>query len=217
MDDDTRNHAERSTDDEYEDLPPTIQRRRGQRPITDDKPEQSADNPSIADDDKHGETLPVQPAQVEELPAFDFSPSRPRPRETAILYDDPSAYWRHDPNAPRGTATLSPKREIILVIRGMIERVFLEENQSVILGRADPSAPLSRRLINLMSYGALDRGVSRRHARLYLKDNNLYLTDLNSTNGTYLAGKRLNPNEPILLRNGDEILLGRLAIEILFH
>jgi pSer/pThr/pTyr-binding forkhead associated (FHA) protein len=49
-----------------------------------------------------------------------------------------------------------------------------------------------------------------------LKGDQIYITDLMSTNGTYLAGQRLKPNEATLLRKGDELLIGRLPIQILF-
>lgn len=52
--------------------------------------------------------------------------------------------------------------------------------------------------------------ISRMHARIDLKDNNLYISDLNSTNGTFINGIRLNPNETRMLEAGDEIRLGSL-------
>lgn len=124
------------------------------------------------------------------------------------------------PNAegiPNGTASLEDdQREVIMVIRGMVERVFLSEKLSIVIGRTDLGAR-SRPDIDLTAYGALDRGVSRAHARLHLESNKLYITDLGSTNGTFLAGKRLNPNQPEAIRKGDELLLGRLAVQVMFR
>jgi hypothetical protein len=65
--------------------------------------------------------------------------------------------------------------------------------------------------IDLTPYGAMDRGVSRHHALLHLADDHLYLTDLQSTNGTYVAGQRLEPDTPTVVHKGDEVLLGRLS------
>ncbi|MCH5280896.1 MAG: FHA domain-containing protein [Lachnospiraceae bacterium] len=56
-----------------------------------------------------------------------------------------------------------------------------------------------------------DHSVSRLHARFTLRDDVVYLTDLNSTNGTYKNGVRLEPNELTMLEAEDEIAFGRLT------
>jgi len=48
-----------------------------------------------------------------------------------------------------------------------------------------------------------DRQVSRQHARLSLRENTVFLEDLDSKNGTYLNGQPLTT--PTQLREGDEI------------
>jgi len=53
--------------------------------------------------------------------------------------------------------------------------------------------------------------ISRIHARLDCKDGNLYIQDMNSTNGIYLNGIRMTPNETRDLDVGDEIRLGSLS------
>jgi hypothetical protein len=117
---------------------------------------------------------------------------------------------------PDGLLGPTDKREIILVIRGMVERRVMQENKPIVLGRADMK---SRFLpdVDLTPYGALDRGVSREHATLQLDGDSLYVTDLDSTNGTILAGKRLTPHVKTILRKGDELLLGRLPVQVLFR
>ncbi len=52
--------------------------------------------------------------------------------------------------------------------------------------------------------------ISRMHARVSEEDNHLYLEDLNSTNGTYKNGIRLNPLEKVELEAGDEVKFGTL-------
>ncbi len=39
--------------------------------------------------------------------------------------------------------------------------------------------------------------------------------DLDSANGTYVNGKRLNPNVEHTLKNGDVVALGKLKIQVL--
>lgn len=56
-----------------------------------------------------------------------------------------------------------------------------------------------------------DNSISRIHARFTLRDDVVYLTDLNSTNGTLKNGVRLEPNELTMLEVDDEITFGRLT------
>lgn len=55
-----------------------------------------------------------------------------------------------------------------------------------------------------------DTSVSRVHARFTLREDVVYLTDLNSTNGTKRNGVLLEPNELVMLEADDEITFGRL-------
>jgi hypothetical protein len=58
--------------------------------------------------------------------------------------------------------------------------------------------------------------VSRRHARVLLRDGNYFLEDLGSTNGTYInRGRRLLPGTPQPLADGDEIIVGKTFLR--FH
>ena len=52
------------------------------------------------------------------------------------------------------------------------------------------------------------RRVSRRQAALLCGNGAWYIRDLNSTNGTFVNGERLNPGEVKVLRIGDKICLG---------
>ncbi|MBD1804061.1 FHA domain-containing protein [Microcoleus sp. FACHB-SPT15] len=51
--------------------------------------------------------------------------------------------------------------------------------------------------------------VSRSHLEIRLEDNNYYIEDLGSANGTYLNGSLLRPFTPCQLRVGDKIDLGK--------
>lgn len=54
--------------------------------------------------------------------------------------------------------------------------------------------------------------VSRRHARLLLDDRHFTLIDLNSTNGTEVAGTKLTPNEPYSLAYDEAIQIGPFTL-----
>lgn len=55
-----------------------------------------------------------------------------------------------------------------------------------------------------------EQSLSRMHAKFSKSGNNVYVTDLNSTNGTFRNGMRLMPNASELIEPGDEIRLGKL-------
>ncbi len=55
-----------------------------------------------------------------------------------------------------------------------------------------------------------EAGISRMHAKFSKGGNKVYVTDLNSTNGTFKNGLRLEPNASEIIEPGDEIRLGRL-------
>jgi hypothetical protein len=55
-----------------------------------------------------------------------------------------------------------------------------------------------------------DDSVSRIHARIFTDNELVYLEDLNSTNGTFKNGLRLQPYEKRRLEEGDEIRFGKL-------
>lgn len=114
------------------------------------------------------------------------------------------------------TAPLSARQEVLLVIRGVVERLLMTDDSVYRLGRYDIGTKRFDE-IDLSPYGALDRGVSRVHAQLHFEDDKLFVTDLGSTNGTYLRGERLEPRKSVELRKGDELLLGRLTIQVLFR
>jgi pSer/pThr/pTyr-binding forkhead associated (FHA) protein len=49
--------------------------------------------------------------------------------------------------------------------------------------------------------------ISRRHAHMFLKQDDLYIEDLGSTNGTFVSGERLDEHAR-LLQNGDSVAFG---------
>lgn len=52
--------------------------------------------------------------------------------------------------------------------------------------------------------------ISRMHVKFFKEGNRIYMSDLNSTNGTFKNGLRLQPNDSEMLEPGDEIRLGKL-------
>jgi hypothetical protein len=102
----------------------------------------------------------------------------------------------------------------------MTVRLFVQDSgreveftlaKEVSIGRLDP-ATATFPDIDLTTDGALERGVSRRHAKITRKGAEVFLEDLGSVNGTLLNGKRLTPYLPHVLNDRDEIRVGRLSM-----
>ena len=55
-----------------------------------------------------------------------------------------------------------------------------------------------------------DPSISRMHVKFTGEGKAVYMTDLNSTNGTYKNGLRLQPSETVAIEPGDEVRLGKL-------
>jgi len=156
-----------------------------------------------------GQTAPLEP--------HDEDATLPSPGTDTLVLTGGASRLRRLADAAHQDDSLPamPEHEIILVIRGMTEQIYLKDNLSITLGRADHKST-SRPDIDLSRFGAAERGVSREHARLEFKEGRLYLVDLGSTNGSFFRGERLTPEQPQQLRRGDEFILGRLAVQVMF-
>ncbi len=159
---------------------------------------------------------PDDPEQ-DEVKAQAVEPKMPEldERHTVVLHSKQVLRRASQAKAAKGTISFG-QHELILVIRGMVERLTIQEDATVLLGRADHQSRYNPE-VDLTPYGALDRGVSREHARLHIEDGRLYVTDLGSTNGTFVGGVQLEPDTPRLIGQGDELLLGRLSVQVMFR
>lgn len=81
----------------------------------------------------------------------------------------------------------------------------------VMIGRADPVSSIFPD-IDTTLYGGVERGVSRRHARLVVLNGEVNLEDLGSANFSYLNHNKLLPGQPSPIKNGDEIRFGGLIL-----
>ena len=59
-----------------------------------------------------------------------------------------------------------------------------------------------------------DPTVSRKHAKVTVKGNNIFLQDLGSTNGTYIDGIKLSPGEDIIILNNQDFFLGKVQAKV---
>ena len=56
--------------------------------------------------------------------------------------------------------------------------------------------------------------MSRHHARIELTENKVFITDLGSSNGTFVNGAAIEPESPRLLSAGDTITIGNITITL---
>lgn len=115
-------------------------------------------------------------------------------------------------------------RENSSKVDDMYETVLLQEDcyveQRILVGKIKGK----QRQIDLSSFPFIigkskeqadyvidDPSISRIHARFTLRDGIVFLTDLNSTNGSMKNGIRLQPNELVELEAEDEIKFGRVT------
>jgi pSer/pThr/pTyr-binding forkhead associated (FHA) protein len=111
---------------------------------------------------------------------------------------------------PQGRPSLAG---ISLIIQPGGASLSLPASGQAIIGRADPVSNVFPD-IDIGPHGALEHGVGRRHARVYLQGGQVMVEDLNSTNGTFVNGARLTPNQGRPLQAGDELRLGNLPLRV---
>jgi CheY-like chemotaxis protein len=85
----------------------------------------------------------------------------------------------------------------------------------MVIGRGDNASGFTPE-VDLTSFDAFAKGVSRKHALITIKDQRLMLRDLNSTNGTRLNNMLCKPGEEYRLRHGNELMFGTLRIQVSF-
>lgn len=90
----------------------------------------------------------------------------------------------------------------------------LNDRSEFTLGRVSDGQPVMPD-IDLSPYQAYAHGVSRLHAVIKQASHHVLVMDLGSVNGTYVNGRRLNPNVEQPVNNGDIISLGKLKMQVL--
>lgn len=92
----------------------------------------------------------------------------------------------------------------------------LADRSEFTMGRVSDGQPIMPD-IDLTPYKAYENGVSRLHAVLRKKKKEVIIMDLGSSNGTYLNGTRLTPENEYPLHHGSTISLGKLKIQFLLQ
>jgi hypothetical protein len=107
-----------------------------------------------------------------------------------------------------------PVHGVALYIGQSEEPLIVALNDRVTLGRRkDLQIP---DLVDLTPYDAYRMGVSRTHAALIYRGNQIFIHDIGSVNGTWVDGQRLKPYELYHLLAGSTVTLGQLVIYIYY-
>jgi hypothetical protein len=114
-----------------------------------------------------------------------------------------------------GNALFSKHTLLMLQIAGNSVSLVLHPTERVLLGRVGENEA-GERVFDLSPYDAHQQGVSRVHAVISQTGHTLTLTDLGSTNGTFINDQRLVAHQPRILRDGDYLRLGSLAVQVNF-
>jgi DNA-binding NtrC family response regulator len=99
-----------------------------------------------------------------------------------------------------GATGAAPRRVLVVYHRDGVSSAPLGAGAGVVVGRDAPSDLVIR-----------DASLSRRHARFRVEDGEVVVEDLGSTNGTLVAGERV---ERAPLAPGDEVTLGALLASV---
>jgi len=129
--------------------------------------------------------------------------------QTTHLRRPPSALPRHQ----LGTDYLVPDAPVTLQFLPSGACLTFTFDAPMIVGRA-PN--IDSDFIDLTSLNAYQHGVSRQHCTLRRNNTSLVVTDLDSTNGTFLNGERLIPYRDYGLHDGDRLILGTLHVTVHF-
>ncbi len=98
--------------------------------------------------------------------------------------------------------------------QGQLEKSFQVAAGTNVIGRWDPSKG-SFPDIDLEMFDE-EAKVSRKHAVIFIKENECFLEDLASLNGTFLnRGPKIPPGNRIQVKAGDEIVIGKVFLRIL--
>lgn len=95
------------------------------------------------------------------------------------------------------------------------QRLTIDNKIRIVLGR---SSTHSARVpdVDLAPFHAFSKGVSSLHASIFRADDTVNISDLGSTNGTYLNREGLIPHQAYPLHNGDLVYLGQMPVRIYF-
>lgn len=121
-------------------------------------------------------------------------------------YDEDTAFPNELDTRP---ALQSAKRTLHIYVPQMTEPLRFFNPERVVMGRGGQGIALD---VDLSANYGWMLGVSREHAEIVYEDEQYYVADLNSTNGTWLNSTRLVAGERYPLESADQIRMGHFLM-----
>ncbi len=152
-----------------------------------------------------------------EMPlAYDAFIQRGMAKQPAQRFQSPQEFLqalealRSETPAGTGRPARTPTKSLPRLVCVRTGQTFMLMKPESVIGRSDPQ----KAIFPDADLAPLDtqHTVSRRHARLSLREGHYYLEDLNAFNKTRLNGIALAPNQEQELREGDIIRLGNVDL-----
>ena len=111
--------------------------------------------------------------------------------------------------------SLIPDDGIAIYAAGTLKPYYLRIKGEFVIGRK--AEETSSTFLDLSELDGYNMGISRRHVMICRADNGYEVTDLSSTNGTWMNDERLVPNKPYRLKNGAQLRVGRLRLLVTYR
>ena len=143
-----------------------------------------------------GYVPPVSPTQQTNYPVNPVS-SVSTSGETTVL------------NAGSDETTLLGSSATVGVPSGVL--VNLKTNEKIVINKPEFSIGRERNKVDYPIDG--ESSVGRLHAKIRVRAGKCYVVDMNSKNGTFINGSKLNPNEEVLIQNGDRLKIAVVEYE----
>ncbi|MBQ3010687.1 MAG: FHA domain-containing protein [Oscillospiraceae bacterium] len=105
---------------------------------------------------------------------------------------------------PEGGTVKAPKVAPAVLLAPSLGKMYPLGKTETFLGRSEKHS-------NIV-FEDEQQYIGRRHAKIFWAEGKPYLSDCNSTNGTFLDGEKINAHEPVRLKNLSEIQLYELKL-----
>lgn len=115
-----------------------------------------------------------------------------------------------------GAEAFTADMRLRVEIEGAPSPLTLSIQREAMIGRHDTMTGVMPD-IDLTAYAGYRMGVSRQHALLRLQNERLEVVDLGSSNGTAVNGSKLEARQAHPLRDGDELILGKMKMRLIFQ
>ncbi len=173
---------------------------------------------------------PDEDSDLNPDPSVSFPGSNPASASTALPADTPeigqssvaagdeetsaSVLSPSASSSPANDPSRARRLRLLILNTGRLSN-WLPEGE-VQIGRTDRANGIFPQ-VDLDPEGGYEAGVSRRHALISKRDDAFYVKDLGSVNGSFLNKRRLTPETPQPLRDGDELRLGNIVMKVVLE